>query len=274
MSARKPLKEPPRPPPLPQRASRTRAAPAVSPTLEFLADEFVEDEVDEFLPQEFVVEDSPGDSAVGFAGPSDPPPHMSSLAQPVTRRPEPPHTTVLTARAPGMFTRSIPTVAAAAFGFLAVALALRARPPAITTGDALPAALSPSVSPPPSQPVPGLPTPAEATISATAAAAPAPEVDTPATPSATTPAAPRPDTSAAIEAKRASQKALEHDRVSQAITLGERSVELDATDAESWLILGAAYLQRGSLKDARRCFSTCVKEATHGARGECAALLR
>jgi cytochrome c-type biogenesis protein CcmH/NrfG len=53
-----------------------------------------------------------------------------------------------------------------------------------------------------------------------------------------------------------------------------RSNALDATDAEGWLILGAAYLQRGSFKDARRCFASCAKEATHGPRGECSALLR
>ena len=50
--------------------------------------------------------------------------------------------------------------------------------------------------------------------------------------------------------------------------------ELDPTDAEGWLILGAAYLQRAAPQDAKRCFASCVKEATRGPRGECAALLR
>jgi hypothetical protein len=44
--------------------------------------------------------------------------------------------------------------------------------------------------------------------------------------------------------------------------------------AEAWLIVGAAYLQLGKVKDARRCFAGCVAEATHGDKKECAALLR
>jgi len=118
----------------------------------------------------------------------------------------------------------------------------------------------PSVSLQPSEPVLAPSVPAEVvSTSAPTTAATSPSV---------------PDTSAAVDAKRASQKALENGQLAQAITLGERSVELDPTDAEAWLILGAAYLQRGSFKDARRCFSSCVTDATHGARRECAALLR
>jgi Flp pilus assembly protein TadD len=62
--------------------------------------------------------------------------------------------------------------------------------------------------------------------------------------------------------------------VALSIELGERAVQLDPTDADSWLVLGAAYMQRGDNKNARRCFSSCVKEATSGARRECAAMLR
>jgi Flp pilus assembly protein TadD len=59
-----------------------------------------------------------------------------------------------------------------------------------------------------------------------------------------------------------------------AIEQGERSVALDTADAETWLILGAAYMQRGKYAQARRCFSSCVQLAQRGARSECAALLR
>jgi Flp pilus assembly protein TadD len=77
-----------------------------------------------------------------------------------------------------------------------------------------------------------------------------------------------------MDTKEAAQAALEHGKVPLAIELGERSVSLDPTDAEAWLVLGAAYLQRGASKDARRCFSSCVEQATHGGQRECAALLR
>jgi cytochrome c-type biogenesis protein CcmH/NrfG len=80
--------------------------------------------------------------------------------------------------------------------------------------------------------------------------------------------------SEALEAKRASQTALEEGKSAQAIEAGERAVTLDPTDAEAWLILGAGYDQRGTHADARRCFVNCVRLATHGPRGECAALLR
>jgi hypothetical protein len=73
--------------------------------------------------------------------------------------------------------------------------------------------------------------------------------------------------------KQTAQRALERSDPTEAITLAERSVALDPTDAESWLILGAAYLQRGQASDARRCFTTCAKTATRGPRAECAALL-
>jgi tetratricopeptide (TPR) repeat protein len=80
--------------------------------------------------------------------------------------------------------------------------------------------------------------------------------------------------SEAFEKKRASQQALEKGKLVLSIELGERAVELDPTDADSWLILGAAYLQRGDIKNARRCFSSCVGQATSGQRKECAAMLR
>jgi tetratricopeptide (TPR) repeat protein len=85
------------------------------------------------------------------------------------------------------------------------------------------------------------------------------------------PAAPDPQ---AVEAKHASQQALEKGRTAQAIEAGERSVELDPGDAEAWLILGAAYDQRGAYAKARACFQKCVDQASHGPKGECAALLR
>jgi hypothetical protein len=88
-------------------------------------------------------------------------------------------------------------------------------------------------------------------------------------PSASPPGDPR-----ALEAKHASQVALEKGRTADAIEAGERSVALDPGDAEAWLILGAAYDQRGTYAKGRACFQSCVDLATRGPRGECAALLR
>jgi Flp pilus assembly protein TadD len=85
---------------------------------------------------------------------------------------------------------------------------------------------------------------------------------------------PEPDPVAAREAKRTAQRALDRNRVALAVEAGERSVALDPTDGEAWLILGAAYQQRGTPSEARRCFASCVRLAKRGPRSECAAMLR
>jgi hypothetical protein len=78
----------------------------------------------------------------------------------------------------------------------------------------------------------------------------------------------------ASDAKRQSLHELELDHFVASIEAGERSVAQDPTDADTWLILGAAYLKRGAYMDARRCFTTCGHQATHGDRFQCWALLR
>jgi cytochrome c-type biogenesis protein CcmH/NrfG len=78
--------------------------------------------------------------------------------------------------------------------------------------------------------------------------------------------------SEALEAKLASQTALQEGKVAEAIEAGERAVALDPTDAEAWLILATSYDRRGTHEDARRCFASCVRLATHGPRAECVAL--
>jgi Flp pilus assembly protein TadD len=82
------------------------------------------------------------------------------------------------------------------------------------------------------------------------------------------------DLAAAAQAKSAARSALEGARLNESIEAGERSVELDPTDGEAWLILGAAYQQRGAWKDARRCYKACVDQGNRGPRTECAAMLR
>lgn len=78
----------------------------------------------------------------------------------------------------------------------------------------------------------------------------------------------------ALEEKKLSQRALERGKLVDAIEAGERSVALDPTDGEAWLILGASYQSKGNGKDARRCYSACVKEGKRGPLSECRAMLR
>jgi Flp pilus assembly protein TadD len=82
------------------------------------------------------------------------------------------------------------------------------------------------------------------------------------------------DPAAAAHAKSAARSALEGARLKDAIEAGERSIELDPTDGEAWLILGAAYQQKGDWKEARRCYKQCVDQGKRGPRFECAAMLR
>jgi tetratricopeptide (TPR) repeat protein len=137
------------------------------------------------------------------------------------------------------------------------------------------AASVPSTGPPVEAPRPAAPPPAPE------APPPEPVVEPFVTASPTAPVAapvasvpPEPDPLAAREAKKIAQRALDRGKVAEAIEAGERSVALDPTDGDAWLVLGAAYQLRGATAEARRCFSSCVRQGTRGPRGECAALLR
>jgi hypothetical protein len=78
----------------------------------------------------------------------------------------------------------------------------------------------------------------------------------------------------AADAKKDAQRALDRGHVADSIEAGEESVALDPTDADAWLILGAAYQMQGNSVAARRCFASCVRQAKRGNRGECGGLLR
>jgi hypothetical protein len=79
---------------------------------------------------------------------------------------------------------------------------------------------------------------------------------------------------AALQEKQDAQRLLERGKAAAAIEAGERSVAIDPTDGEAWLILGAAYQEKGNLKDARRAFTSCTKEGKRGPISECKAMLR
>jgi ribonuclease E len=99
------------------------------------------------------------------------------------------------------------------------------------------------------------------------AAVDAPKVDAP---KAEAPA----DGKTALQEKVDARRALERGKTADAIAAGERSVALDATDGEAWLLLGAAYQEKGQMSEARRAYASCLKEGKRGPLGECRAMLR
>lgn len=97
-------------------------------------------------------------------------------------------------------------------------------------------------------------------------------------PSAVEGAAPTPSSVGAAPAaggakeREASRFALERGDLGAAIAAGERSVALDSTDGEAWLVLGAAYQARGDLTQAKRCYRACVDQGRRGPKAECRAM--
>lgn len=109
-------------------------------------------------------------------------------------------------------------------------------------------------------------------------AAPAPEpVKTAAPEKAAAPEAPKAAEPAKLSAgalKAQARALLERGNAGGAIGAGEKAVAADPADGEAWLILGAAYQERGNLAQAQRCYSACVKQGARGPIGECRAMLR
>jgi Flp pilus assembly protein TadD len=215
---------------------------------------------DDFLADEFVLDDVPDNGrepTVIFAGPSDAPPVM-----PAAPAPGP-------ATAPGwrpyVLVATAVLSAAAAVGAtlgarrttpgrdaISVARGSQAGDPA-AEGSA--ATLAPSGGTTSAGSVPG------ATASASPSASGEADAEDPAVQQAT-------------RAKQEAESALEKGHATLAIEAAQRAVDLDPSDAEAWLILGAGYDQQKAYAQARKCFATCARVATRGPRRECAALLR
>jgi hypothetical protein len=262
-----------RPPPLPPRASkqrvRVRARTAKPPAIEWLPEEYVHEAIDayELLPDEFVIEE---ESPFVFAGPSDPPPRLQPPTKPMA---DAPRSRLRGERSRRSSMRTLwPSAAAGAACLLAMARFTASAPAQSATASAHPAAASP------------MPVSAPETDDSSSSLVAASSENSPwrgssafssfgDVPAAGEGASPAPAREA-LEKKQASQQALEKGKLALSIELGERAVELDPTDGDSWLILGAAYLQRRDIKNARRCFSSCVTQATSGQRKECVAMLR
>jgi hypothetical protein len=77
----------------------------------------------------------------------------------------------------------------------------------------------------------------------------------------------------AAEEKADARRALERGKLEDAIMAALRSTSLDPTDADAWLLLGAAYQSAGKGADARLAYSECTKEAKKGEVRECALML-
>jgi hypothetical protein len=148
---------------------------------------------------------------------------------------------------------------------------------------------APMVAPPPSAPAvpPVEPSPSATALAAASAApdvAPQGQVPAPAVAAAgetevksDAPAAVSPPSATgktAAQEKRDCQGFLDRGAFGKAAEAGERSVALDRTDGEAWLLLGAAYQSIGRGGDARRAFNACLKEGKKGPLGECRAMLR
>jgi hypothetical protein len=78
----------------------------------------------------------------------------------------------------------------------------------------------------------------------------------------------------AVDVKKAALAALEQGKLADAVSGAAHATELDPTDAESWLILGAAFQDQGNTVAARQAFASCTKQATKGDVRECSFLLR
>jgi hypothetical protein len=151
-------------------------------------------------------------------------------------------------------------------------------PRAAIQAEEPPAPKAAEISPEPaSPPAPSAEPPAAAveSVAAVESAAPAPSAAPAESGSVSAPPAPPPgDGKTAKEEKLEAQKLLEGRKIDLAIGAGERSVALDPTDGEAWLILGAAYQEKGRLADARKAYASCVKDGKSGPRNECMKMLR
>ena len=77
----------------------------------------------------------------------------------------------------------------------------------------------------------------------------------------------------AWQEKQAAKAALERGSNGAAIAAGERSIALDPSDAEAWLVLGAAYQAMGNVGQAKRCFHSCISQGKKGPVSDCRDML-
>lgn len=112
---------------------------------------------------------------------------------------------------------------------------------------------------------------AEASTEAPAASAEAPvaSAEAPAVASAEAEAEPEADPAKLLAE---AQKALERGDEDKAIAFASRYTKAKPAEAFGWLILGAAYQQKGDMSKAREVYRTCATQASGHGLGECRAL--
>jgi hypothetical protein len=66
------------------------------------------------------------------------------------------------------------------------------------------------------------------------------------------------------EARDLARRALERGKARDALAAAEQATTLDPSDADAWLLLGAANQEMGRPAAARTAFTACVKSAKHG----------
>lgn len=94
------------------------------------------------------------------------------------------------------------------------------------------------------------------------------------TPAPPVPSVAPPDPKTLLARKQDARNALDRNQPARAIEAGEAIVAADPSDAEAWLLLGAAYQQQGNWDSARRAFASCLRQGRRGPIGECRAMLR
>jgi hypothetical protein len=138
-------------------------------------------------------------------------------------------------------------------------------PPASAAGAAVASAAAPDVPPPAAEPA----------ATAPSAGSDKPEAKTDVPAASSQPAdTETPHAKTAAQEKRDCQVLLDRGAFGRAIEAGQRSVGLDPSDGEAWLLLGAAYQSLGRVADARRSFNSCLKQGKKGPLGECKAMLQ
>ncbi len=143
-------------------------------------------------------------------------------------------------------------------------------PPTVAAPTPAPSAVA-SAEPTPSTSASAEPAASASTATSAEPASPAPSASAEASPG---PSNAEPVTGDAKEEKTKARTFLERRKIAEAIEAGQRSVALDPTDGEAWLILGAAYQEKGNMVEARKAYASCVKEGKTGPRQECAKMLR
>jgi hypothetical protein len=77
----------------------------------------------------------------------------------------------------------------------------------------------------------------------------------------------------AYQEKISAKAALERGSNGAAIAAGERSIALDPSDGEAWLVLGGAYQAMGNNGQAKRCYKACVSQGKKGPISDCRDML-